>query len=182
MTDKSRNDADTYADRLFHALSARQTLAPLTADDPGFDLAAGYAVAAALRARRGGRTVGRKIGFSNTAIWPLYGIDGPMWGWMYEGSVDVEPSEHSVPADAFVLPRIEPEILLHLTTAPSAAMESPSCWPAAIGSAPGSRSSNRLSPIGGSNWRTRPPPAPCMLASGSRRRRRWGTASTGSRG
>jgi len=123
MTDKSRNDADTYADRLFHALSARQTLAPLTADDPGFDLAAGYAVAAALRARRGGRTVGRKIGFSNTAIWPLYGIDGPMWGWMYEGSVDVEPSEHSVPADAFVLPRIEPEILLHLTTAPSAAMD-----------------------------------------------------------
>jgi hypothetical protein len=32
----------------------------------------------------GARPVGRKIGFTNRAIWPKYGVHQPIWGTVYD--------------------------------------------------------------------------------------------------
>ena len=50
-----------------------------------------YAAARALhgsRVRAGWRPVGRKIGFTNRRIWPIYGVSSPIWGPVYAGGVE----------------------------------------------------------------------------------------------
>ena len=42
--------------------------------------------------------VGRKIGFTNREIWPLYGVDAPMWAPLFDRSV-----QHGDDARAFVV-------------------------------------------------------------------------------
>ena len=54
------------------------------------DLSDAYRVGAALtalRRARGERTIGRKIGFTNRALWPAYGVDRPLWAHVDEGTV-----------------------------------------------------------------------------------------------
>ena len=93
---------------------------------PAMDFAQAYAVVArirALREARGERCVGRKIGFTNVTIWSLYGVEGPMWNFMYDTTV----RELADLAGGFELgklaePRIEPEIVLHLGRAPEPGM------------------------------------------------------------
>src|SRR5687768_14418433 len=41
---------------------------------------AAYRSVVDLRALRGGRMIGRKIGFTNRGIWARYGVSSPMWG------------------------------------------------------------------------------------------------------
>jgi 2-oxo-3-hexenedioate decarboxylase len=102
------------------ALDAPASLGPFTDTDPGFDLAEAYRTAAAhasLRRARGERPVGRKLGFTNRTIWEEYGVRAPIWGFVYDSTVrplDAAPLELS----AFREPRIEPEIVLRLATAP----------------------------------------------------------------
>ena len=84
-----------------------------------------YEVAARIRAMRetrGERPVGRKIGFTNRTVWSGYGISGPIWNTMFDDTVS-EPSR-AKPAlpDGLPEPRIEPEIVLHLQTAPRPGM------------------------------------------------------------
>ena len=43
-------------------------------------LDAAYRSVVDLRALRGGRVIGRKIGFTNRGIWARYGVSSPMWG------------------------------------------------------------------------------------------------------
>lgn len=91
---------------------------------PGLEFEEAYRVSARacdLRRGRGERTVGRKIGFTNTTIWPLYGVSGPIWGYMYDTTVrDLGPERVSLAGVAE--PRIEPEIVLGLGAAPRPGM------------------------------------------------------------
>ena len=84
--------------------------------------AEGYAEAAALHARRlgdGWQPVGRKIGFTNRTIWPLYGVYEPIWGTVYDRTLIVAGSERAgVRLDSLAQPRIEPEICFRLRRAP----------------------------------------------------------------
>ncbi len=53
----------------------------ITSQHPGFDTAAAYAVADLIHAMRlagGARAVGRKIGFTNPAMWAQYGVSAPV--------------------------------------------------------------------------------------------------------
>jgi 2-oxo-3-hexenedioate decarboxylase len=75
------------------------------------------------REARGERVVGRKIGFTNRTIWSEYGVYAPIWGYMYDTTV------HDLAAvgDGFALadlaePRIEPEIVFKLRSAPRTGM------------------------------------------------------------
>lgn len=89
------------------------------------DMASAYRVAERVRAARearGERVVGRKIGFTNTTIWPLYGVSGPMWNYMWDGTVASLADEPALSVGRFVEPRLEPEIVLHLAEAPEAGM------------------------------------------------------------
>ncbi len=91
---------------------------------PDMDMGRAYAVSARiceLRRVRGEATVGRKIGFTNTTIWPLYGVSGPMWSFTYDTTVrEIGPDPVSLAGLAE--PRIEPEIVLGLGAAPRAGM------------------------------------------------------------
>jgi 2-oxo-3-hexenedioate decarboxylase len=90
----------------------------VVARHPDFDLDAAYRASAEVHARRvaRGRTpVGRKIGFTNRSIWPLYGVGGPMWAYVYADTViAAKDGLAQVPLAGLVQPRIEPEVCLRI--------------------------------------------------------------------
>lgn len=64
----------------------------------------------------GAKPVGRKIGFTNTTIWERYGVYGPIWGWMYDDSMELlDGDEGVVIASTLCQPRAEPEIVFRLS-------------------------------------------------------------------
>lgn len=74
------------------------------------------------RRSRGEVPVGYKIGFTNRSIWPLYGVDRPIWGVIYNTTVEQLTSDAcDVHVDHFVDPRLEPEIVLGLKATPRSA-------------------------------------------------------------
>lgn len=85
-------------------------------------LQTGIAVA---RLARGERPVGYKIGFTNRAIWPLYGVFHPIWGPVWNSTLvracagpDGVPPPIDVDCARFAQPRIEPEIVVGLRAKP----------------------------------------------------------------
>ncbi len=104
-------------------LHARAGLArPFTARDPGFTPASGYAAARHLHARRlaaGWQPVGRKIGFTNRASWPRYGVCEPLWGTVDDRTLTRAVGNRAqVSLAGLVQPRIEPEICFGLKAPP----------------------------------------------------------------
>ncbi|MGY6271997.1 2-keto-4-pentenoate hydratase [Achromobacter denitrificans] len=97
-------------------------LAPISARYPRFGLDAAYEVAARVhraRLEEGAQPVGRKIGFTNPAMWAALGVDFPVWGRVYaHTAVVVEGAEARCALRRYVEPRIEPEIVLHFGAAP----------------------------------------------------------------
>ena len=91
---------------------------PIAARYSAFDLDGAYRASAgvhALRVARGRQPIGRKIGFTNRSIWPLYGVDGPMWAYVYADTViEAQAGRARVPLEGLVQPRIEPEICLRI--------------------------------------------------------------------
>jgi 2-oxo-3-hexenedioate decarboxylase len=127
MNDQSRTQTnDQIAKEAFAVLGTGEQTATFSSRYPGFDLADAYDVAARvrdMRIARGENVIGRKIGFTNRAVWSGYGISGPIWNYMFDSTV----GELAAVDGAFVLadlpePRIEPEIAFRLATAPHAMM------------------------------------------------------------
>lgn len=74
---------------------------------------------ASARVARGERRVGYKIGFTNRSIWPIYGVDQPIWGPVYDSTVEQLATDRgAIDAKLFVEPRIEPEIVFGLGSRP----------------------------------------------------------------
>lgn len=89
----------------------------LTGRHAPFTVSDAYRVAAELRGIRTGRgetPVGRKIGFTNRAIWPEYGVFQPIWGDMYDSTVHLVEPGAAARVTMLPEPRIEPEIVLGL--------------------------------------------------------------------
>lgn len=100
-------------------------LTQITSQHTGFDAGQAYAVANmvhAMRLAEGARAVGRKIGFTNPAMWPQYGVSSPVWAYLYDTTVTYLPDTSSTPATCslrgFVQPKIEPEVIFHFHSAP----------------------------------------------------------------
>jgi len=110
------------AAELRDAFVSGRSIASFTSRDPSFDRARAHAVAASLhRARlaRGERPVGRKIGFTNRNLWAEYGVDEPIWGYVYDTTLSVAAGGRADLAIGRLLePRIEPEIVLHFARTP----------------------------------------------------------------
>jgi 2-oxo-3-hexenedioate decarboxylase len=106
------------ADRLIDAYDRAGTLEPITASDPSFDVSAAYAVLQEIQARRiaaGWQPIGRKIGFTNRTIWTRYGVDRPMWAYIYAQTVQRAPNGSArLALSRLVQPRIEPEVVFGL--------------------------------------------------------------------
>ena len=114
-------DISAIAGRLIAAYDDATTLPPVTATDPGFDVAAGYEVLREIETRRvasGWQPVGRKIGFTNRTIWPRYGVYLPMWAHVWAHTVRRAHDHRATLSLArLVQPRIEPEIVFGLSGA-----------------------------------------------------------------
>jgi len=111
----------SIADRLITAQDAATTLAPITQSAPDFSVADAYEVLAEIETRRraqGWWPVGRKIGFTNTTIWPRYGVYQPMWAHVWAHTVQHAPAGRAtLSLRALVQPRIEPEVVFGLNRA-----------------------------------------------------------------
>jgi 2-oxo-3-hexenedioate decarboxylase len=117
-------DTDAIAREMLSLLgTGRQT-----ALHPELTVADGYAAGAAfrrLREARGERVVGRKIGFTNRTIWPRYNVSEPMAGYVYDTTRHEAADFADAPFDVTGMPepRLEPEIMFGLDTAPAADMD-----------------------------------------------------------
>ncbi|MDJ0629409.1 MAG: hypothetical protein QNJ44_14210 [Rhodobacter sp.] len=111
------SDTESRAATLLQAFDDRRQIAPLS-DTAPVSLASAYAIAADIAARRQARgetPIGRKIGFTNRTIWPIYGVEAPIWGWMYDTTVHDIPDGGRIPLQGLPEPRIEPEIAFAFT-------------------------------------------------------------------
>lgn len=107
------------AQELMEAYASRQILTvPPSSRDPSFDLATAYAVEAELaRMRRvsGGRTVGRKVGFANKALWRVLKLDTLVWAHLYDETVRyASANSATLSLGQMCSPKIEPEIVFKM--------------------------------------------------------------------
>jgi len=115
-------DATKLANELIDLHDHPHLVAPFSSRFPGLTAETGYAAARQLHAHRlaqGWKLAGRKNGFTNRGIWERYGVDGPMWGAVYDRTlVFATGNKATVPLDGLVQPRIEPEICFKLKATP----------------------------------------------------------------
>ena len=93
-----------------------------TSQSNDFDIISAYEVSRLIheaRSNEGALPVGRKIGFTNPAMWDRYGVRAPIWGYMYDRTVVMlDDADTLCGLSAFCEPMIEPEIVLHFRSAP----------------------------------------------------------------
>jgi 2-oxo-3-hexenedioate decarboxylase len=123
----SPSDLRTIAGEAFEALDSGRQISAFSERFPGFDLEGAYRVAALverMRESRGELPVGRKIGFTNRTIWVEYGVYAPIWGYVYDRTVhNLAEIRENFFLDNLAEPRIEPEIVFKLATAPTRDMD-----------------------------------------------------------
>jgi 2-oxo-3-hexenedioate decarboxylase len=73
-----------------------------------------------LRARRGERPRGYKIGFTNRGIWPRYGVHSPIWGTVYDSTLSFCDEVGDAWLAGTCQPRLEPECVLGIAATPPA--------------------------------------------------------------
>jgi 2-keto-4-pentenoate hydratase len=99
------------AAELADAARTRRPVQPLSERYPGFNVDDAYKVQQAQLAahvQAGHRLAGHKIGLTSLAMQRQLGIDSPDYGYLlYEM---LRKSNDTVPSDAFIQPRVEPEI------------------------------------------------------------------------
>src|SRR5215468_9646768 len=88
-------DHEAIAAEALAAMDGARQIAPFSERYPGLSIEDAYRIAArlcALRAARGERVIGRKIGFTNRTIWADYGVHAPNWGFVFDTTVrDLPP-------------------------------------------------------------------------------------------
>jgi 2-oxo-3-hexenedioate decarboxylase len=93
------------------AIATGAQITPFSMRGTTLDLKAAYRSVVELRALRGGRIVGRKIGFTNRGIWARYGVSSPMWGdVLADTCAELAEKGQSVSRSGLAEPRLEPEI------------------------------------------------------------------------
>jgi 2-keto-4-pentenoate hydratase len=115
-------DLDAIAESLKSARDDGRAIAPITDSVEGFDLDMAYEVSRRIHEARlveGAVPVGRKIGFTNSAIWPVYGVHAPVWGYLYDTTVvNAGDGRLTYSLGGLCEPKIEPEIVLHFAETP----------------------------------------------------------------
>jgi 2-oxo-3-hexenedioate decarboxylase len=112
-------DPDLLADELAAAYAHRRLVPVLPSSrEGGLDLTTAYAAEARLmrlRQAAGHRTVGRKIGFGNRALWRVLKLETVAWAHMYDDTVRYATDDvASVTVGRMVAPKIEPEIVFRM--------------------------------------------------------------------
>jgi 2-oxo-3-hexenedioate decarboxylase len=116
---------DVAAD-VIGALRDRRQIPPFSETPRAFGVKDAFRLTPLLRAdmeARGEKVVGRKIGFSNRELWPVYGVTAPIWGYCVDRTTQALAATSVQSVGAFVEPRLEPEIMFGLAKAPSVSMD-----------------------------------------------------------
>jgi 2-keto-4-pentenoate hydratase len=71
------------------------------------------------RLKEGWKPIGRKIGFTNKDMWSLFGVDQPIWSFVYDRTYEEPAPAFTCRLLDLVQPKIEPEIVLCMREAPS---------------------------------------------------------------
>jgi 2-oxo-3-hexenedioate decarboxylase len=119
-------DIQAIADEVFATLGTGRQITPFTFRPMGLTLDDGYRVTALLHRKReaqGEKRLGRKIGFTNRTIWKQYNVYAPIWGGVYQSSVQDLSQKTSLSLGGFAEPLIEPEIVFGLAAAPTTGMD-----------------------------------------------------------
>jgi len=126
MDQRDNPKFDAIAAEAFAALRHTRQIPPFSARAAGLSVEDAYRVTPLVRQRyeaEGARVVGRKIGFTNRTIWAQYDVYAPIWGYVFDRSVQALADVEALPLAPFSEPRIEPEIMFGLATSPSAEMD-----------------------------------------------------------
>jgi 2-oxo-3-hexenedioate decarboxylase len=111
-------DPATLAHEFVTAYANTTAITPPSSRDASFDVSAAHAVEAELvkigRAN-GRRTIGRKVGYANKAMWRVLKLQTLVWAAVYEDTVTLAPSgETTLTLGRRYSPRLEPEIVFKL--------------------------------------------------------------------
>jgi 2-keto-4-pentenoate hydratase len=122
----TQTQVSALAREMLDAYSAGKPIpVPPSARDGGLDLDTGYAVEAEIvRMRRaeGRKTVGRKIGLANRAVWRTLNLNTVTWASMYDDTVHYAKNGHGTVSLARTrAPKLEPEIVVKLRGVPTSA-------------------------------------------------------------
>jgi 2-oxo-3-hexenedioate decarboxylase len=117
-------DIEAVATAVKAAQDSNRQIEPITSAREGFRLADGYEVARRIHAARlaaGAVAVGRKIGFTNSNIWRKYGVEAPIWSYVYDTTVTRADNQvGTCSVGGFGEPKIEPEIVVQFREGPPA--------------------------------------------------------------
>src|SRR5580658_7786203 len=97
----------------------------------GFDLSLedAYLIGHALHGRLvagGFKPAGRKIGFTNRALWEQFQVSAPIWAHTYEQTIHfAHDGNLRLSLAGMIAPRLEPEVVLKLSAPVSPAQSSP---------------------------------------------------------
>lgn len=123
----SKIDPKAIASELFAILGTGRQIPSLSAQYPDITLNDAYQIAnivRGLRESRGERVVGRKIGFTNRAVWADFSVASPIWGYIYDRTVhELTDGSPAFSLQGLSEPRIEPELVLALDSAPVPGMD-----------------------------------------------------------
>jgi 2-keto-4-pentenoate hydratase len=89
----------------------------------GLDVATAYEHALTvreLRIARGERPRGYKLGFTNRGIWKRYGVNGPIWGTVWDTSLLFCQGQGELSLAGTCQPRLEPEAVFGIAATPPA--------------------------------------------------------------
>lgn len=112
-------------EQLLNHLDSGTLWPPLSDSEELLDLMQAYSRAQdveRLREKRGEKPCGYKIGFTNVDMWARYGVTAPIWGRMWDTTVNDAPDETQlVTLQGLCQPRIEPEVVFGFRRAPDGA-------------------------------------------------------------
>src|SRR5215468_5443706 len=113
------------ADEAFNALNrGGGHVLPFSTRYPAFSVDDAYRVTALvnnMRVAQRYKPLGRKIGFTNRRMWDEYGIHAPIWGYVYDRTM--QDLAVPLPLAPYTEPKIEPEIMFGFVAAPSPGMD-----------------------------------------------------------
>jgi 2-keto-4-pentenoate hydratase len=92
-------------------------------ESEAIDLGTGYERALAVRAlriARGEVPRGYKVGFTNRNIWPRYQVFAPVWGTVWDTTLEYCEGQGVVPLERACQPRLEPEAVFGMRATPPA--------------------------------------------------------------
>jgi 2-oxo-3-hexenedioate decarboxylase len=123
---RSAETLQAIAAEAFAALGNTRQIPPFSSRPQGLSVDDAYRTTPLVRQMYeagGAKALGRKIGFTNRTIWAEYGVYAPIWSYVFDRTVHDLAAVETLALAPFSEPRIEPEIVFGLASAPSPDMD-----------------------------------------------------------